>query len=172
MLDAAPPAASSSVAPAATLHFDAMLTPHRSLSRTGFALFMTAISLASFTAGFGFWWLGAWPVCGFMGLDVALIYFAFRLSYRSGRLAETVQLSDTELLVRRMQPTGKVETWSFQPYWVRVIFPEPATMESQVTLASHGRSITVGSFLALPERVAFATALRDALRRHRTSLQP
>jgi uncharacterized membrane protein len=172
MLNAAPPAAPSSTVPPAALHFDAMLTPHRSLSRSGFTLLMTAISLVSFAAGFGFWRLGAWPVCGFMGLDVALIYSAFRLSFRSGRLAETIQLSDTELLVRRVQPTGKVETWRFQPYWVRVIFPEPATMESQVTLTSHGRTLTVGSFLALPERVAFATALRDALRRHRTALWP
>lgn len=169
---AASPAASSSAAPSAALHFDAMLTPHRSLSRAGFGLLMAAISLVSFAAGYGFWRLGAWPICGFMGLDVALIYVAFRLSYRAGRLAETIQLSDSELLVRRVQPNGKVETWRFQPYWVRVIFAEQATTESQITLASHGRSITIGTFLALPERVAFAAALRDALRRHRTTVQP
>src|SRR5271156_6244801 len=128
------PAAALPTASPAALHFDAMLTPHRSLSRAGFALLMTAISMASFTAGYGFWRLGAWPVCGFMGLDVALIYIAFRLSYRAGRLAEIIQLSDAELLVRRVQPNGKVETWRFQPYWVRVIFAEPATMESQITL--------------------------------------
>src|SRR5580658_5613951 len=110
MLDASPPAASSSAASPSALHLDALLTPHRSLSRTGFAVLMAAISMASFAAGFGFWWLGAWPVCGFMGLDVALIYIAFRLSYRAGRLAETIQLSDSELLVRRVQPGGRVET--------------------------------------------------------------
>jgi uncharacterized membrane protein len=169
MPDASSPAASSSAAASSALHFDALLTPHRSLGRTGFTLLMTAISVASFAAGFGFWWLGAWPVCGFMGLDVALIYTAFRLSYRAARLAETVQLSDSELLVRRVRPGGQAETWRFQPYWVRVIFAEQPTMESQITLASHGREVTIGSFLALPERIAFAAALRDALRRHKTA---
>src|ERR1700722_6386833 len=113
MPDTPPPPASAPLAPSTALHFDAMLTPHRSLSRTGFGLLMTAISLASFAAGYGFWRLGAWPICGFMGLDVALIYIAFRFNYRAGRLAETVQLSDTELLVRRVQPGGRVETWRF-----------------------------------------------------------
>jgi uncharacterized membrane protein len=151
------------------LHFDALLTPHRSLGRAGFACLMAAISALSFAAGLGFWWLGAWPVCGFMGLDVALIYFAFRLSYRSGRLAETVQLSDNELLIRRVRPGGKVETWRFQPYWVRVILADPPQFDSQVRLASHGREVTVGAFLSLPERIAFAAALSAALRRHRAN---
>jgi len=163
-----PSTASPSAAPA--LHFDALLMPHRSLGRTGFALLMGAISLASFAAGFGFWWLGAWPICGFMGLDVALIYFAFRLSYRAGRLAETVQLTDSELLVRRTQPNGKVETWRFQPYWVRVSFTEPAAGDGQIRLVSHGREVVIGSFLAPPERAAFVKALREALGRHRLSI--
>ena len=36
---------------------------------------------------------GAWPVIGFFGLDVALIYLAFKLNYRSGRLYETIELT-------------------------------------------------------------------------------
>jgi uncharacterized membrane protein len=50
---------------------------------------------------------------------------------------------------------------------VRVIFADAAADDSPLRLASHGREITIGSFLAMPERAAFAAALKDALRRHR-----
>src|SRR2546422_1744423 len=33
-----------------------------------------------FRSGIGFVSIGAWPICGFFGLDVALLYFAFRLN--------------------------------------------------------------------------------------------
>ena len=67
-----------------------VLHPHRSLSPRGFLILMSAIGLVSFVMGMVFLLIGAWPVMGFFGLDVALIYFAFKLNYRSGRLYETV----------------------------------------------------------------------------------
>ena len=54
---------------------------------------MSAIGGVSFVTGMAFLLMGAWPVFGFFGLDVALIYPAFRLNYRSGRLYETVELT-------------------------------------------------------------------------------
>ena len=151
------------------LYFDAVLTPHRSLSRRGFWLLMLLVVAISFFAGLRFWALGAWPISGFFGLDAGLLYGAFRLSYRSGRAMETVQLSDTELRVCRVDPQGRVACWTFQPYWVRVQLADPPEHDSQIALTSHGRQVTVGSFLSIDERVAFASALKDALRhlRHR-----
>ena len=74
------------------LLFDAVLYPHRSLSPAGFWLIMGAISLVSFTAGIAFLLKGAWPILGFFGLDVLLMYVAFKASYRSGRLHETIRM--------------------------------------------------------------------------------
>src|SRR4029078_9097194 len=74
--------------------FRALLTPHRSLSPTGFMILMGAVCLVSFGTGLLFYLLGAWPVIGFMGLDVLLIYVAFRLNYREGRLYELVDLKE------------------------------------------------------------------------------
>ena len=65
--------------------FSARLTPHRSLNRTGFLVLMTFISTVSFVAGVAFWMMGAWPVLGFFGLDVLVIYWAFRINFRSAR---------------------------------------------------------------------------------------
>ena len=58
--------------------FSAVLTPHRSLGRVGFLVLMALIGGISFVAGIVFLLIGAWPVFGFFGLDVLLLYWAFR----------------------------------------------------------------------------------------------
>src|SRR5580700_10241269 len=86
--------------------FSAIITPHRSLSSTGFVIFMLCIGGISFAAGMVFLMLGAWPVFGFFGLDVALVYWAFRANYRSARAYEEVTVTATELTVRKISQRG------------------------------------------------------------------
>ena len=95
--------------------FDAVLSPHRSLSPRGFALLMAAICAFSFAAGLGFFLAGAWPVVGFLGVDVALVYFAFRVNYRRARMYETLRLTHDGLVVERIDHWGGKSTWRFRP---------------------------------------------------------
>ena len=44
--------------------FSALLTPHRSLNRTGFVLLMAFLTVISFAACIAFLIMGAWPVVG------------------------------------------------------------------------------------------------------------
>lgn len=127
---------------------------------------MAAVALVSFVAGLAFLLRGAWPVFGFFGLDVLLVYVAFRLNYRAGRLVETVRLADDVLTVRRVAPGGRAASWTFQPYWLRVRLGAEGE-GSPLTLTSHGRSLVIGSFLSPGERRDFAAALEDALARWR-----
>ncbi|MFQ5534713.1 MAG: DUF2244 domain-containing protein [Sphingomonadales bacterium] len=149
------------------LWFQAVLRPQRSLSPTGFLLLMAVLGFAAFSISAVFWTLGAWPVMGFYGLDVALIFFAFQLNYRSGRIVEAVRLSDHALTVERIGPGGKVLGWSFQPYWVQVVIDEVAGQANQLTLRSHGRELVIGAFLTQDERLHLAAALRRALSHQR-----
>src|SRR5262245_31511559 len=73
--------------------FSAILTPHRSLSAMGFLILMAAVGLVSFVAGIVFLIMGAWPVFGFFGLDVLLIYLAFRANYRAATAVEEVTVT-------------------------------------------------------------------------------
>src|ERR1700712_1637847 len=86
--------------------FSARLTPHRSLSRTGFLVLMAFITAVSFIAGVAFWIMGAWPVFGFFGLDVLVIYWAFRINYRRGDASEEITVTPSELRVPRISPRG------------------------------------------------------------------
>jgi uncharacterized membrane protein len=137
--------------------------PHRSLSPSGFVVLMTAVCIVSFGTGTLFYLLGAWPVIGFMGLDVALIYIAFRLNFRALRLYETVDLTQDALTVTRVAPSGKAESWSFNPYWVRLSLEERIGRSSELSIASHGRRLVFASFLTDSEREDFASALSSAL---------
>lgn len=153
----------------APVYFDAILRPHRSLSPAGFTLLMSTIAAVGFGGGLAFLMIGAWPVFGFCGLEVALIYICFRLNYRSGRLFERVRLTDEALTVERYPPRGAPLGWTFQPYWLRVLMDDPPEHDSPLTLRSHGRSLVIGSFLTPEERLDFARALNHALARQRAA---
>lgn len=144
-------------------HFSAVLLPHRSLGRKGFIVLMSVVSLVSFLTGMAFFMLGAWPVLGFFGLDVLLIYFAFRLNYRAARLYETVELTNEELRVTRIYPSGQADSWSFNPYWVQLQLEESENSSDSLSVRSHGRSLLFGRFLTDDEKRGFAEALDAAL---------
>jgi uncharacterized membrane protein len=154
-------------AAAPPVFLDAVLIPHRSLPPHGFRVLMVVFGGVSFAIGTLFWLLGAWPVIGFFGLDVVLVYGAFRLSYRSARRREIVRLLDDRLTVESIDVRGRRRQWQFQPYWLRVIFEEKSEEENRLILTSHGRSLIVGSFLAPTERRKFADRLKAALVRWR-----
>src|SRR3990170_5354938 len=105
--DAPPPGA----CPAEPVLFDAVLQPHRSLGPVGFALLMGAVAAVGFGTGVVFLMAGAWPVFGFCGLEVLLIYVCFRLNYRSGGLFERVRLTGAALTVERRDWRGRARLW-------------------------------------------------------------
>jgi uncharacterized membrane protein len=143
--------------------FRAVLTPHRSLGPRGFLVLMTAIAGLSFAMGVVFYLNGAWPVFGFLGLDVVLIYLAFRLNYRSGRLCETVEVTSDTLRLTRVHPCGRTETFGCNPYWARVMLREQPDGRTDLCLSSHGNELSLGGFLTDDERRDFASALQEAL---------
>ena len=140
-----------------------VLSSYRSLSPRGFLILMSTLALVSFVAGMAFLLMGAWPVFGFFGLDVLLIYVALRLNYRDGRLHETVELDPRQLVVTRFHPSGRTERFEFNPYWVRVNCAEGIDGRTALSLSSHGNLFTFGGFLTDQERKEFAAVLADAL---------
>jgi uncharacterized membrane protein len=123
----------------------------------------------SFVTGVCFIAAGAWPVIGFLGLDVLLVYVAFQANYRSGRAMETVRITDSAVEVRRLDHWGRLRVWRAPPTWLRIEVEDADDHGCRVRLRSHGRSCVVGSFLAPAERQDFASALDAALARQRSS---
>jgi uncharacterized membrane protein len=143
--------------------FRATLTPYRSLSPNGFLILMAFIIAVSFSAGFAFWLMGAWPVVGFFGLDIAAVYFAFWLNYRSALAYEEVELSERSLTIKRVMPNGEEESWSFHPHWSRLEIERSEWGVRAMRIVSHGKTFLFGRFLNPDDRASFAKALGEAL---------
>jgi uncharacterized membrane protein len=144
--------------------FSARLTPHRSLNRTGFLVLMAFLCTVSFVAGVAFLMMGAWPVFGFFGLDVLVIYWAFRVNFRRGDASEEITVTPSELRVRRISHRGHVVEWVLNPLWVRLDQKTHAEFGiERLYLVSKGRHVSVGSFLGPDEKASFAKALLAAL---------
>jgi uncharacterized membrane protein len=144
--------------------FSAILTPHRSLTGVGFLAVMLAIGGISFASGLLFLVLGAWPVTGFLGLDVALVYWAFRANYRAANAYEEVTVTSSELKLRKVSHRGKIAEWSLNPLWVKLdreVDEEFGT--ARLFLVSRGRRLPVAGFLAPAEKDSFAAALGAAI---------
>jgi uncharacterized membrane protein len=144
--------------------FSARLTPHRSLNRTGFVVLMAFLSAVSFVAGVAFWMMGAWPVFGFFGLDVLVIYWAFRTNFRRANATEDIVVTPSELRVRRVSHRGHVVEWVLNPLWVQLDQKSHAEFGiEKLYLVSRGRRVSIGSFLGPDEKASFAKALMAAL---------
>lgn len=144
--------------------FSATITPHRSLGRRGFLAVMIAVGGLSFAAGLAFLALGAWPVLGFLGLDVLLVFLAFRANYRAAAAYEQVRVTASELTVRKVGPRGEIAEWTLNPLWARLEREtDPDYGVTRIVLVSRGQRLPVADFLAPPERESFAKALLAAL---------
>ncbi|MCI0466270.1 MAG: DUF2244 domain-containing protein [Beijerinckiaceae bacterium] len=150
--------------PGSSRLFSARLSPHRSLARHNFHVLLAVFAGASFFTSLPFVFLGAWPVAGFMGIDVAIFYFAFRASFRSASAYEGIEVTYFELILLKVSAQGEQEEWRFNPAFVRleqVLQGEYGA--ARVSLVSRGRSIEVAAFLGPAEKKVFAAGLDKAL---------
>lgn len=140
-----------------------VLTPHRSLPRSGFVALMVALVAFNFVAGLVFLVVGAWPVIGFLGLDVLLVWLAFRLNYARARQSERLAFFPDRVRIDHRDHWGRERHVELQPYWLQVRVQRRNGAAQRLVLASHGRGHVVGSFLAVDERERLAAHLREVL---------
>jgi uncharacterized membrane protein len=144
--------------------FEARLSPHRSLSSMGFAIVMGVLATVSFAVGVSFLMMGAWPVFGFFGLDVALVWLAFRVNYRDARAYEDIRVTPNLLSVRQVSAKGAARETDFNPRWVRLEKTEDELYGvTRVALLSRGIFLIVGAFLPPLYRSELAKHLSAAL---------
>lgn len=144
--------------------FAARLTPHRSLGRGGFLVLMGIITVVSFATGIVFLTKGAWPVLAFFGLDVLIIYWAFRLNFRRAAATEDIIVTPYEIRVRRVSHRGHVVEWTLNPLWVQLEQKSHAEFGiEKLYFVSRGRRLSIASFLGPDEKASFSKALLAAL---------
>jgi len=138
------------------------LHPNRSLSRSGFIILMSIVSGISFVTGLKFWSMGAWPVFGFFGLDVLLIYLMFHLNFRSARQYETINIDKDLFQITRVAPNGRSVTEEFEPYWARSLIDQ-----GTLWITNRGRAYQIGNFLGEEEKIEVQELITRALDTYR-----
>lgn len=141
------------------------LTPHRSLKRQGFLTVMILVAVLNLVAGSIFFAIGAWPVMGFLGLDVLLIWWAFRRNFADSERAERIFAEGESITLQRLSRDGARQDIQFNRRWLKVELEEDSEREliGRLFLRSHGRSHEIASFLGADERLSLAKALRRAI---------
>lgn len=144
--------------------FVARLTPYRSLSQRGFGILMLVLASICFTVGIVFWSLGLWPIMGFMGLDVALVYLAFRTSYAQARGYENVSVSRVAVRLTQVSHCGRVAEHDFPQFCTRLEVDRHEEIGiTQMRIANRARAVAFGAMLNPADRDSFADAFAKAL---------
>jgi len=147
------------------LILDATLRPSPPMDRRALRLILFIVAGFNVAFGLSFVLRGAWPIAPFMGLDVALLAWAFRASTIAASRYERVTLSQSRLRIEQHPAKGQAKESEFNPYWVRVDLVPVTEYSSDLFLRSHGRSLQLGAFLAPKLRESFAETLKSALSR-------
>ncbi|MHB1104677.1 MAG: DUF2244 domain-containing protein [Devosia sp.] len=148
--------------------FAATLTPHRSLNRRGFRIVTALAAVLASIPGMVFFSLGAWPVIGFMGLDVLLIWWALSTSMKDGQRYEEVILWPDQLELRQVSARGKEQILRFNPFFVKLVIDRDI---NERTTALHLRTsdsdTEIGVFLNPDDKASFAKVFGTALKKAR-----
>ena len=148
--------------------FLAELRPAAAMSLRAFHIMMGVSAAVLFILSLGFFLAGAWPVVGFFGLDLVLLYLAFRVSYKRGKAREILEFRPGEITLTRISPQGVSYTDRFQSYWLRAVLEEAPAQGKILTLRSHGRAVEIGRFLAPDEKESLVEKLNEELARLKT----
>jgi uncharacterized membrane protein len=141
---------------------DAVLRPHRSLSNAAFRVMLLAFVVANAALAVFFVAQGAFPVAGFLGLDVLALWLAFRWSYKSANIEERVRVGAGRVHVESIDPRGGATHWTLNPIWAQVLRDGKG-----VLIRAGGSQIRLGAFLSPKECVSFAAALDAAIHKAR-----
>ena len=144
------------------LYMDAVLRPHRSLSAKAFRTMLIAVIIVNLIGAIIFIANGAFPVAGFLGLDVLALYLAFRWNYRAAQAAEYVRIGPGRVHVAAVDKNGAATHWQLNPVWAKVTRDGPG-----VLIRDSEGQMRLGAFLSPKECESFATALDAALHRAR-----
>jgi uncharacterized membrane protein len=149
--------------------------PHRSLSPRGFALVMAALGSLAFCIGLGFFLLGAWPVIGFLGLEILVVWIAFKLNYRAAKRRQHLTATTKKLRIENVSPEGDRDTTEMPTAWVQVELtpreePEMRSRQRQKIIArSHGNTAEIGQFLHPAETLRLAREVGRMVERARAA---
>jgi uncharacterized membrane protein len=143
--------------------FEAVVTPHRSLSPFGRRLVLAAMTGLAGLIALLFLLIGAWPVIGFSVIEIGLIWLMFHLNQRAAHARELVLLDSNRLRVVRTDPSGLSREQVLPAAWLKVRLEEERGRIPRLLIYTHTACEEIGAALGEAEKRNLATALCNAL---------
>jgi len=153
--------------PAPLLYFEAVLKPHRSLSRGALLGVLGGMAVVSLYVTTLMYLLGAWPVIGFNGADLALAALLFWLNARAARAREIIRLRGEEIEITTITPAGRARMVSVPPGWARAELQERPGAVPRLVIRTPNAIQEIGRSLGAAQKQDLAAALNRALARWR-----
>ena len=132
--------------------------PNNSLSQNGFYILIIFITLPSLFISGMFFFMGAWPVLGFMGLELILIYIFFKILFYKNSFYEHVTLDQNKFNISYNCKNKTLNTITLEPTWLQI-----KLVKQTLVVLSHGKTIELGKCLALEEKMRLAENIKSAL---------
>lgn len=137
------------------------IRPNRSLSGRGLRAWMGALVVLVW--GTALWMAQQGNVFAplFALVESVVLVAALSVAWRSGERSERITVDAQSLQLEWLPGRGRAQ---FQTYWVRVQL-RPGRGRRRLLLASHGREVEIGAFLADEERDELSRKLKVLLAR-------
>jgi uncharacterized membrane protein len=143
--------------------FNAVITPHRSLTPTGLRWLFAGMAVVTGLVAFRFWLWGAWPVILFSVAEIALAALLLWINHRSARSVELVTLYQDHARIVRATPAGQRRETALPTAWMTVELDEQPQRVMRLFLCHRGRREEIGAALGEEQKRDLADALRCAL---------
>lgn len=131
------------------------------------------IAFVSLGIAAAFAFLGAWLILPFAGIEVLVLYLAWRWIERHAHDYELLTIAG-DVVEIEVADDKRLQRFRFNRCWTQVICAQDG---GSLSLRSHGRPIEFGRHLTNEQRLEAAAALRQRLRdgypdRHRMPAEP
>jgi len=147
--------------------FEALIVPHRSLTRRGVFWVVASVGAVSLAVGARFWMLGAWPVLPFGVAETGFVWLMFSLNARHARASECLILTEGTLRIVSTDASGRRREMSLPSGWLSVSLQERDGRVPRMALRGGGVDVEVANALGEAAKRDLAASLAAALHRAR-----
>ena len=145
-------------------YLDIKIYRNQSLTTRGLYILMFFITIPASYIGISFYVLGAWPVLGFMGFEILLIYIAFKILFYKNKFYEHIILDSEKLNILFKKKNKIIKKIELEPTWVQVKIEKIYENEDTLIVSSHGKKIILANYLIPEERLELAGKIKSGLR--------
>ncbi|HKA39436.1 MAG TPA: DUF2244 domain-containing protein [Burkholderiales bacterium] len=139
--------------------FRRVIRRNNSLSSTGRLVAFALIFIVSIGIAVAFATFGAWLILPFAGLEMLVLFIAFRYMERHAADYELIEI-DGDTVKVEWANGGTLLRGAFNRHWAQVVSNEDG---SRIALRSHGRELEIGRYMNDEQRLDLARALKRRL---------